>query len=511
MHSLKTQLGHRRTAGTQKASRVPMNSLIPAALLFCFVFVSVSFCRVAQAGEKVFRAGAAIRNITPKPGVSLDGIIMQIGPVKRIHDDLHVRALVFDDGVTRIAIAICDTCMLGQDVIDKAKAIVNRRTGLPANQMLIAAIHSHCAPRAMHAGTGPLDDEYHDILVKQIAESVVQAIENLAPASIGWGSINRPEYPFCRLWLMKPGTAGANPFGENSDQVKMTKPSDKNAIKPTGPVDPELFVLSVRHADGRPLALVGNYNIHYVGFEGGVASADYFGYFAGRSEELLKTTRGEPPFVGIMSNGTSGDTHCNSGSGNPFDRMKKVGYSLAEDAERLSKNMIYRSGISLTVANADLQLEVRRPDKARLAWAEATLAEAKKATGGRASSNPHIYAREAIHLGRFPQTVSVPLQVFRIGELAIVAIPCEVFAETGLAIKRSSPFPSTFTISLANSYAGYLPPPELHRLGGYSTWPCRGSFLEVQAEPKIRKAVLGLLKQASTQPSQGKTSGNAND
>ena len=79
--------------------------------------------------------------------------------------------------------------------------------------------------------------------------------------------------------------------------------------------------------------------------------------------------------------------------------------------------------------------------------------------------------------------------------LAILAIPCEVFAETGLAIKRSSPSKSTFTISLANGYAGYLPPPEQHGLGGYTTWPARSSCLEIQAEPKIRKATLALLRQ----------------
>ena len=82
--------------------------------------------------------------------------------------------------------------------------------------------------------------------------------------------------------------------------------------------------------------------------------------------------------------------------------------------------------------------------------------------------------------------------------VAIAAAPCEVFAETGLAIKKHSPFPKTFTIELANGYGGYLPGPEQHKLGGYETWPARSSFLEVEAEPKIRETLDQLLKQLNS-------------
>jgi hypothetical protein len=446
-----------------------------------------------------FRAGAAVNNITPKPGVSLDGVIMQIGPVKSVHDDLYARALVLDDGTTRIAIVICDTCMIGRDICDKAKAIVNKRTGLPVDRMLCAATHSHCVPRAVRIGTGPLDDEYHDILALRMADSVIQATKNLALARIGWGSVARPDYPRCRRWLMKPGTAGANPFGETADQVKMTSARNKNAVRPVGPVDPELFILSVQHVDGRPLALLGNYSIHYVAFKPGVVSADYFGYFARRIEALLQPASRAPPFVGMMSNGTSGDTNADSGQGDPFERMRKVGHHLADDAERLCRQITYRDRVSLAMIQTDVKLTVRRPDEERISWANTTWTEARRRIeAGKKLTRPQIYAREAMHLSRFPDSVSVTLQAIQIGDLGIVAIPCEVFAETGLAIKRSSPFRSTFTISLANGYAGYLPPPEQHILGGYTTWPARSSYLEIQAEPEIREAAIALLKRVSS-------------
>jgi hypothetical protein len=94
-----------------------------------------------------------------------------------------------------------------------------------------------------------------------------------------------------------------------------------------------------------------------------------------------------------------------------------------------------------------------------------------------------VYARETVLLSEFPPQVSAPLQVLKIGELRVSAIPAEVFVEIGLGLKQRHP--QTFTVSLANAYHGYLPTPEHHRLGGYETWRARSSCLEMDASTKI--------------------------
>ena len=88
----------------------------------------------------------------------------------------------------------------------------------------------------------------------------------------------------------------------------------------------------------------------------------------------------------------------------------------------------------------------------------------------------------------------IALQALRIGDLTIASAPCEVFAETGLGIKKGSVAKATFMIELANGYGGYLPSPEQHEFGGYETWPARSSFLEVEAETKIRTTLLNLIR-----------------
>jgi neutral ceramidase len=74
--------------------------------------------------------------------------------------------------------------------------------------------------------------------------------------------------------------------------------------------------------------------------------------------------------------------------------------------------------------------------------------------------------------GPQPPHCKVPMQegVHRIGDLAIAAMPFEVFAEIGLELKQHSPIHPLMNISIANGSHGYLPTTKQHRLGGYETW-----------------------------------------
>ncbi|MCP4506809.1 MAG: hypothetical protein GY826_10505, partial [Fuerstiella sp.] len=137
-------------------------------------------------------------------------------------------------------------------------------------------------------------------------------------------------------------------------------------------------------------------------------------------------------------------------------------------------------------------LSVRKPDAERVDWAKGLMSQPNSKGSHRWS---RIYAQEALQLHEFPDRYNVPLQAIRLGDIGIAAAPCEVFSETGLAIKAKSPFSRTMTMELANGYSGYLPSEQQHDWGGYETWPARSSHLEVAAEAKIKDELLQLLKQ----------------
>ena len=442
------------------------------------------------------RAGAAVVDITPALGVANGGVIARGGAATHIHDELHARCLVLDDGATRLAIAICDMRMLGGEVVARAKSLAGEATGLAPENILIAATHTHAAPAMVGIHPEPRDRAYAEFVARRIADGITRAGHHLAPAKVGWGFGSAPQHVHNRRWFMKPIAIAANPFGGRSDEVKMNPPRGTDLLKPAGPVDPQVSVLDVRHTDGRPLALLANYGLHYVGgYQAGHVSADYFGLFADRVQGLLGADRQHPPFVAMMSNGTSGDVSNNDFRAKPerlpaWVKMQRVANDLAGKVAKVVGNIGHHATAPLAVAATELQLGVRRPDDARLGWARRTLAND---TDPKRLTRPEIYAQEALALAKFPARVPVVLQAFRIGDLRIITVPCEMFAETGLALKQEAGLGPLFIIELANGYRGYLPTPRQHEWGGYETWPARSSYLEVQAAPKIRAALLGLL------------------
>ena len=477
----------------------------------CFwsvTFVILTLCtELAAAEPRVFRAGAATSNITPAFGVLLDGTIQQNGPAKHVHDELHARCFVLDDGTERIAIVVCDNTMITGSVLDAAKEIIRKQSGLNPDRVLISATHTHSAPRAIRISEKPEDIAYLDFLARRIADGVQRAINNLAPAKVGWGRGNKPEFVHNRRWLVEKSVQRPNPFGKEGEIVAMN-PGRTGLVRPAGPVDPEVFILSLQYTDGRPLALLANYGLHYIGgIPSGTISADYFGAFSKKLEQALGTDKSAPPFVAAMSNGTSGDVNGVNLKAPPeraanYERMNAVAQAVADEALRIQRGIQHRADVTLGMKQVILQLRIRKPDAARLAWAKPLYASGQaKFAAGVPLTRPEVYAREAMHLKDYPDVAPVPVQAIRIGDLGITAGPNEIFAETGLAIKAQSPFKATFTISIANAYYGYLPTPQQHEWGGYETWDARSSALEIEAEPKIRAAALNLLRELDSKKS----------
>ena len=445
-----------------------------------------------------FRAGAAVANITPWMGVSINGNMTDHKGASA-HDQLHARALVLDDGKTRLAIVVADSCMIYREILDAAKKLVHERTGLPLENMLMSATHTHSGGACCSVFQSDADPAYQHFVTLRLADAVQQAIANLAPAQIGWGVGREPRHVFNRRWRLKPGVVIKDVWGRTNDLVKMNpRPGSPELLEPAGPTDPEVPVLALRTPAGKPIALLANYSMHYVGVPGRTYSADYFGAFCDRVQELLGADRQDPPFVAIMSNGTSGD--CNSVNFReeskpeaPYVKLHRVANDLAESALATWKKIAWHDRVDLQSAQKEIQLAVRKASPSELESAKATLAKAKTENGQLTGWGGDVYAREAVLLDAYPDHVPLIIQTFKIGDLGLAAIPCEVFAEIGLEIKKLSPFKPSFTIELANGYNGYLPTPAQHKLGGYETWRARSSSLEVDASTKILSTVAELF------------------
>lgn len=449
---------------------------------------------VASAAEPALRAGAFAKDITPTQfPVIVNGSFLENTAAKAF-DPLHARAIVLDDGAKRLAICVVDSCMVPRPVLDEAKQLAAARTKIPVERMLISATHTHAAPSTMAFCLGSRRDEaYTKRLPGMIAEAIAAAEARLQPAHVGWRVIPAPDHTHCRRWITRPDRIGVDPFGGKTVHAMM-HPGYQNPdyIGPAGPVDANLSILSFQSPSGEPIAVLANYSMHYFGSPR--VSADYFGRFAAGLGERIGAG---DEFVAIMSQGTSGDQHWMD-YGGPQRKLTIDEYTdgLLNLAAKAYERIEYRDAAPLAMAQSTLKLRRRTPDAARLTWAKDIIA---KMEGPVARSRTEVYAQQAIQIDANPESELI-LQAVRIGGLGITAMPNEVFGLTGLKLKARSPLATTFNIELANGAEGYIPPPEQHALGGYTTWPALTAGLEIEAEPKIVETVLRLLEEVAGKP-----------
>ncbi len=479
--------------------------LAPVRFL-CALLVSTS-AGAAAAAE--FRAGAHAGDITPTvlPAPVNGSMVGRM--TATVTDPMHARSFALHDGKNALILCVVDSCMVPREICERAKAIVAEATGVPAARLLVSATHSHTCATMTGVFQSEPDPAYIATLPGRIAASMIRAYKNLEPAEIAWGRDEDRAQVFNRRWHLKPGETNEDPFGGKTDRVMMNPGfSNPKVSGPAGPVDPDVYLLAARaKADGRPIAVLANYGLHYVGGWPGI-SADYFAAFAHELGKRLGAGdaryAGKPAFVGIMSNGTSGNINNVDYSAKtapprraPGEQIGIVAASVADAAQRAWGKLAWTNAAPLASAERDLTLAVRKPGAADLERARELLAKSPKNKDGQYTERAGFYARETVLMADYPAQVPVKLQAHRIGGLTIGAIPCEVFVEIGLELKATKPLGDHFTISLANGYNGYLPTAEHHALGGYETWRARSSYLETEAAPKIAAALKELLREVA--------------
>lgn len=476
-----------------------------ACLLACLL---VAAGAPARAADPALRAAAAIADITPELGSPIVGGFHPV-PATHVHDPLHARCLVLDDGTRRLALVVCDLLGLHRSVGDEARRLVQERTGIPPDCVLVCATHTHSAASALGergleafpAVQDPLEP-YQSLVAQRIAEAVQRATAALRPAELACGTVDVPEHLFNRRWFMRPGTMPENPFGTATDLVKMNPPAGSpGLVGQAGPVDPTLSFLAVREPAGVPIAVFAAYSLHYVGgVESGRISADYFALVADELARLLGAEGRDPAFVAMLANGTSGDVNNHDYRAvlpkrKPYEQMGVVARDVAGRIHRGLAGLEYRTDVSLDAVYREVEIPTRRPTADELAWAHRTL-ERRSPAGGRPSL-AEIYAVRVLGLEGQPPVLRLPLQLLRIGAACIGTLPCETFTEIGLEFRKRCDARPAFIVSLAHGYYGYLPTPRQLDLGGYETWPGTNR-LGREAATTMLDALVDMARVAAT-------------
>jgi neutral ceramidase len=469
-----------------------MNSVLRVVVLLLTVLLNAS-----AADEPALHAGAATSNITPPLGIPIVGGFRPF-PATHIHDELHARCLVLESGDTRVAFVVCDLLGAHWAMFDEARQLIATETKIPAANVFISCTHTHSAGNALgqeRFSQKPNLDDYQRFVARRIADGVRRALNELTPAQVGWATGSEPREVFNRRWFMKPGTVPKNPFGETTDQVKMNPPrASKDLDRPAGPTDPEIVLLAARTPEGKPIGLLAVYSLHYVGgVKGADISADYYGMFCDRMQQLLGADRQSPPFVAMMANGTSGNINNIDFSKPdtkraPYEKMREVADRIAAATHAAYQQIQWKERVVLAAKLEPLEVELRHPTPEQLARAKEVLSHPST---GPAISLEEVYADRVVRVAESPATAKLNLQTIRVGDAMFGGVPGEVFVETGLEFKKNAPSKPSCIISLNSGYYGYIPTPEHHKLGGYETW-LGTNRLEVEASTKILKRLLEM-------------------
>ena len=449
------------------------------------VLAGLAACPCPAADD--FLAGTAVVEITPPRGYRMSGYFIERLNTG-VRDPLTAKALVFSQGKVRAALVFCDLIGIGPGLCRAARTKITAKTGIPFENIAIAATHSHTGPLYFGAlrehfhtgavarqGKDPHEDiDYSAWAAGKIAEAVIRAAQGAAPVKIRHGVANEKRLSFNRRFHMKTGGGRFNP-GQLNPAI----------VRTAGPIDPGVGIVEFLPGGGGPRASLVVFALHLDTVGGTEYSADYPGYL---SDELRRAFGKE--YTSFFGAGACGDI-------NHIDVTVKGRRSSGEIGKLLAGTV--RGGIakldgvkkpSLAVRRTEVEVPLQRYSKAEIEKArqDMELLGTNKLPFLR---QVKAYKIMALQL-RKAATIALEVQAFRLSpELAIVTLPGEVFVELGLAIKNGSPFRNTLVIELVNDAPGYIPTRKAFIEGSYETVNSR---VQSGGGEAMVEAAIGLLK-----------------
>ena len=410
-------------------------------------------------------AGAAEVIVTP-PAVGTF-IIGPLGPSTGINDELYARALVLSDGNQKLVIVTID--YLGFDFAynDVLIGAISKRTGIPAENIVINASHNHSSPLTIPWGAWEKkkDKPWHATLPVHMADIVEKANNSLEPAKI--------------KFRREPTQIGFNRRLPVDWGVTM-------APNPHGTVVPWTDVLVIDNPEGKHIAVIYTYAAHPVIVHSAstLISADYPGFVAAN---LNKWSGGNGVFM--FAQGCGGDI-------NGFPLASGLGAAKAA-----GRDLSYAVGRAVRGTGHDIKVDTLgiKSNKLQLPLAAPPSVKRCKELVAGASGDEKERLQEllAIAEGGKPQKLDFPIRAFALGkQLCVVSLPHEMFSAYRHFIEEISPFEHTMVFAYTNGCEAYIGTEKSYKLGeasGYETSPM-GAPLLYQPRLPIRPECEGLIQ-----------------
>jgi neutral ceramidase len=486
-----------------------MNVVLKSFILLIFYF-AISKTSIAQT---TLQGSVAQVNITPPVGARLAGHFYEAFS-SGIHDSLWAKAIVIQQGKTKFAFVFCDLIGITAEISTTARVVASKKTGIPVENILIAATHSHTGPlfygfqhnyfhnKAIESkGIDPHEKiDYPNFLINQIKTAIITANASLKPIKIQIGIGKQENLSFNRRYYMKDGKVVFNPGPLNPD-----------IVGPAGPIDPQVGILLMR--DVRSNKYVGgltSFGMHADCIGGTDISADYPYYL----EQSLKKKFGRE-FISAFSLGPSGDVNdVDIKKDQPIysdSNTTKIGRALGKTVVDALPQLTEITKPSFALYSSKILLPLQVPTQSQIDSAEELInnlykvsetgAYIKNAGGESGDFLKRVEMSKYIALKDRKPSVEVEVQVFRLdSRTAIVGLPGEIFAELGIEIKKRSPFANTIVMTVCNDKTSYIPTKKAFKEGSYEV---TNSIIKPGGGEMLVETAVKLLHEAKVTSGKG--------
>ncbi len=393
--------------------------------------------------------GVARADITPEVGCNLMGYSPNLIS-ESVNDNLTVTAFVFSWGKTKAAMISATLCVVGEKDCDYLRKEINKLCGIPFENILISAIHTHSGPITTDMpGWGEYNKEYcENIFFPCLLEATKEANDNMVAVKMGVGS-------------------GKSYIGVNRRQF-----NENNEIKlgqcEWGPFNPEMTVIAFRDENNNPVANMIHYGCHATAAGSNVEiSRDWPGVMM----DILEKESGA---ITAFFNGPEGDVGPRLSNGRTtgvkhIEYAMEIGAVAGYDAVNIYKNikMYHNADLSCSSRNLKMKLDSRLSEE----FVNVKLEEMKDV------ERINHFGQEIDYYERIAKSykegyeekdfMEVPQVAIKIGDIAFVGFPYELFSEIGMRINQMSPIGSVLSLACTNGSKGYFPTESQLPLGGY--------------------------------------------
>ncbi len=365
-------------------------------------------------------------------------------------------------GAERVCLLSCDALDISTRVARRIAERIAAATGIPSTHLLVCATHQHFGPDTIEKAGRPTDFEY----LRRIEEGCVLAASRAAARLDDPAAEARETAAELFFGLSQEATVGSNSRPLLRDgSIGWAGYREEDVVRPTGPFDPDLPVLALRRPGRGYAGILFNHSVHNnVRVVKNVWSPCFYGMAALDLERRHEATT-------LFLPGACGSTHNRTyqlpGS--------ECAYRVMAAVEEALEGAVPNPPEPMRALRRPFRYRMRTFDEGR----EAAAVEdyLRKYDPKQPGVDAAFFRRMRDEVAPFQgEAREADLQVIRLGAVALVAIPGQLFARLGLELRRRSPFRHTIVVGLANGAVSYIPDRKAYADGGYQTWVGNAQF-----------------------------------